>query len=54
MGLAEIYSGAIGFNDEVGTRMRTVVDDIVVLDRDGEVYDSIVMETVHRKCAGTE
>lgn len=54
IGLAEIYGGAIGFNDEAGTRMRTVVDNIVVLDRDGAVYDSIDIGTLHRKCAGTE
>lgn len=54
MGLAEIYGTAIGFNDEAGTRMRTVVDKIVVLDRNGVVYDSINMDTVHRKCVASE
>ena len=54
MGLAEIYGGAIGFNDEAGIRMRTAVDNIVVLNRDGAVYDSIDTETLNRKCAGTE
>lgn len=54
MGLATIYGSAIGFNDETGTRMRSVVDKIVVIDRNGSVYDASDMETVHKHCAGDQ